>query len=225
MTRWVLRGAAVAVGVVAALSVAGVAVAHVDVEASNARAGATNVTVTFDAEAESDEAGVKAVRVVLPAGIAPADVTLASAPSGWKLSYTDDGYQVAGAALPVGRAAVHKVKIKQLPDERSLTFRTLVTYGNGDVDRWIGDPASDNPAPVLKLRAAAATSAPATTSVPATNLAASPEPIDSFGVAPTPDLVVVDESSHAWWWVVGLAVLAGAGLAGYLAARRRRANP
>ncbi|GAA1791764.1 hypothetical protein GCM10009682_12210 [Luedemannella flava] len=222
MTRWALRAAAVAVGVVAALPVAGVASAHVEVEASNARAGATNVTLTFDAEAESSESGIKYVRVILPEGIAPADVSLVSAPSGWTLATTVDGYQIGGLSLPVGRNVVHKVKVKQLPDARSLTFRSLVTYANGDVDRWIGDPDSANPAPVLNLQAAApATSAAPTTAAPTS---AAPEPFDSLSIAPTTPTIVTTDSNNWWWWVVGLAVLLGAGLAGLLASRRRRAG-
>ncbi|GAA1772731.1 hypothetical protein [Luedemannella helvata] len=230
MTRTARWTAAIALGVAAALPVAGVAYAHVDVRADKARALATNVTVTFVAAAESATSGIKSVRVVLPDGIAPADVSLVSAPSGWKLTTTDDGYQVAGAAQPTGRNVTHKVKLAQLPDERSLTFKTLVTYGNNDVDRWIGDPDSENPAPVLKLQAAA-TRPPATTAAPTTaapttaaptTAPAATEPTGVVSISPGPVSDEEESSGTFWWWVIGLGVLAGALTAGYLAARRRR---
>src|SRR4051794_33485086 len=105
MSRWTLRLAAAVAGAVAALAVATAASAHVEVAADKAQAGATNVTVTFDAEAESSSAGIRTVRVVLPAGIAPADISLVKAPSGWKLTTTSDGYQITGATLPTGTNA------------------------------------------------------------------------------------------------------------------------
>jgi uncharacterized protein YcnI len=47
-----------------------------------------------------------------------------------------------------------------LPDEpgKSLTFKALQTYGNGEVVRWIGAPDAEEPAPQVKLTAAADTS-------------------------------------------------------------------
>src|SRR6266540_6491838 len=84
MRRWCARvGMLAAVGAVTLASTAGVASAHVEVKADKAQAGATDVTVSFDAEAESTSAGVVSLRVVLPSGIAPTDVTYVSGPPGW----------------------------------------------------------------------------------------------------------------------------------------------
>lgn len=85
---------------------------------------------------------------------------LAKAPFGWRLSHNPDGFTVAGPALRVGQDAVFAVTVAQLPsDATELPFKTLETYGDGRVDRWIeipeaGKPAPANPAPVLKLKPA-----------------------------------------------------------------------
>ncbi|MFD3940093.1 DUF1775 domain-containing protein [Streptomyces sp. NPDC058611] len=138
---------------------AGPAAAHAGVTASDPRALAENVTLSFTSEAESDTAGIAELRVVLPKGIAPDTVTLKDAPEGWKLAATPDGYAIGGAALATGTDAEYSITVRQLPDEKSLAFKTLETYDDGKVSRWIEVPANgekvDNPAPLLQLKAAA----------------------------------------------------------------------
>lgn len=148
------------VGAVVVLGVAaGPAAAHAEVTASDPRALAENVTLSFTSEAESDTAGIAELRVVLPKGITPDAVTLKDAPKEWKLTATPDGYAIGGPALATGTDAEYSVTVRQLPDEKSLAFKTLETYGDGKVSRWIEVPANgekvDNPAPVLELKAAA----------------------------------------------------------------------
>ncbi|MGW4947893.1 DUF1775 domain-containing protein, partial [Actinoplanes sp. NPDC004185] len=158
------------IGVLAGLGVlaaAGPAAAHVEVSADKNRAGATDVTLTFHGEAENPS-GIKSERVVLPEGIAPADVTLVKAPAGWTFQATADGFTVGGKALASGKDAEWKVKVAKLPDgETRLSFKTLETYADGEVSRWIevqeeGKEESDNPAPLIKLKPGPST-APATT--------------------------------------------------------------
>ncbi|AWZ05822.1 MULTISPECIES: DUF1775 domain-containing protein [unclassified Streptomyces] len=149
-----------AVGAVVVLGVAaGPAAAHAEVTASDPRALAENVTLSFTSEAESDTAGIAELRVVLPKGITPDAVTLKDAPKEWKLTATPDGYAIGGPALATGTDAEYSVTVRQLPDEKSLAFKTLETYGDGKVSRWIEVPTNgekvDNPAPVLELKAAA----------------------------------------------------------------------
>ncbi|WP_324784508.1 DUF1775 domain-containing protein [Streptomyces sp. H51] len=159
--RLALVGAA---ALTATLSLAGPAFAHTEVEADKAQALAENVTLTFVSEAESDDAGFREVRVVLPEGIAPADVTLDEAPKGWKFTVTDDGYSVGGTALKPGVDAEYKIKVRQLPDAEQLVFKTIDTYSDGEISRWIelpgGGAEPEQPAPVLKLKAAAAGATP-----------------------------------------------------------------
>jgi uncharacterized protein len=95
-----------------------------------------------------------------------------------------------------------------LPDEpgKSLTFKALQTYSNGDVVRWIGAPDADEPAPRVKLTAAPA----ATTTAPA---------------QPTSD-ASDDTGAPTWLAVLALVLGAGglgAGIAGLRAAHRRPA--
>lgn len=168
--------AAGAAALTAVLALADPASAHAEVEADAPRALAENVTLTFVSEAESDTAGFTELRVVLPDGIAPGDVTLADAPKGWKLKPGDDGYAVAGPALRTGVDAEYKVRVRQLPDAGQLVFKTLETYGDGETARWIELPGGgvepEQPAPVLKLRAAASDPASADPSESASSPAA-----------------------------------------------------
>ncbi|QKW18810.1 DUF1775 domain-containing protein [Kitasatospora sp. NA04385] len=149
--------AALALGLL--LGAAGTAAAHVEVESPSAQALAVDAEVAFSAEGESSTAGIADVKVVLPTGLAPADVTLVKAPDGWTLTPTADGYAVAGPALAPGAAADWTVKVRQLPDAASLVFKTLVDYSDGHTDRWIelpqGDTKPEHPAPTLALRPAA----------------------------------------------------------------------
>ncbi|MDT0483048.1 DUF1775 domain-containing protein [Streptomyces doebereineriae] len=163
------------------------AAAHTEVEADKAQALAENVTVSFHAEAESDTSGIKEVRVVLPEGIAPADVTYGEGPKGWKFSATDDGYTVKGAELKTGESAEYSVVVRQLPDAEEVPFKTLQTYGDGHVDRWIElDENGENPAPMLKLKAAAPGAKPV-----------SPSPSASASPSPTPEETTPASSPQA----------------------------
>ncbi|MGW6461485.1 DUF1775 domain-containing protein [Streptomyces sp. NPDC055078] len=149
--------AAVALGTV--LAVAAPAAAHAGVTASDDRALAKNVTLTFTSEAESDKAGIAKLQIVLPEGISPGAVTLKKAPAGWKLSQAQGGYIIGGKALPTGKDAVYSIVVKQLPAADSLVFKTVETYADGKEARWIEVPKNGakaaNPAPLLKLKPAA----------------------------------------------------------------------
>ena len=149
------------------------AFAHVQVSADKPQAGATDVTVQFSAESESDTAGAKTVQVVLPDGAT------------------------------------------------SLAFKSVVTYGNNQADRWIeipqaGQPEPPHPAPVLALQPAAAqpSSAAPSSAAPTTAAPSSAAPAatkTAGGTSATPWIIA---------GVVVLIVLAGAGI--WLARRRTR---
>jgi uncharacterized protein YcnI len=216
-----------AIAGVAVAALAGPASAHVEVSADKTQAGATDVTLTFNGEAENPKAGIQSERVVLPTGIAPAGVTLVSAPAGWTFTSAADGFTVAGKALKIGTNAVWKVKIAKLPaGQTRLSFKTLETYGNGDISRWIeiqlpGQNEPDNPAPLLTLKPGAAPSTPAPSE------AASPTP-DTVPTATAPLVALTrppvqttSSGSSTWWiWVVVAALVAVAG--GLFVLRRRR---
>jgi hypothetical protein len=161
--RGVAGGATALVAVAVILAVtSGPAAAHVKVDADSPAAGATDVEVTFTAEAESKTAGIQSLRTVLPDGISPRDVSLVSGPKGWHLKATSDGYVISGIALPQGDDVSYVVKVAKLPTgAKSLAFKTVERYGDGEVDRW-DDPTKsvakeeDNAAPVIELKAAVA---------------------------------------------------------------------
>ncbi|MGR6321171.1 DUF1775 domain-containing protein [Micromonospora soli] len=213
-------------GVAAAVLLGAPAMAHVEVEADHPQAGARDVTVTFNGEAESPRAGIRSERVVLPSGISPQDVRLAKAPNGWKLSANPDGFTVAGPALKVGQDAVWAITVAQLPSNATeLPFKTLETYSDGNVVRWIeipqaGQPEPANPAPVLKLQPAAAvpTGASPTPSsaAPAPSSAA---PTLTHGPAASANTTV---SKGLWIALIAVAVLVAAILASLRWRRRSR---
>lgn len=217
------------VSAIAGLAVAGLAgpaFAHVEVSADKTRAGDTDVTLTFNGEAENPNAGIKTERVVLPEGIAPADVTLVKAPSGWTFTRGSDGFTVGGKALKTGTNAVWSVKIAKLPaDATRLSFKTVETYGDGEVARWIeiqepGQAEPDNPAPLLTLKPAAAT-APATPSAEPSTAAVVPSAAATTVQA---EPAANSGGSSTWWiWVVVLVLLVAAAAA--IALRRRRGRP
>jgi uncharacterized protein YcnI len=218
----------------AVLLTAGPAAAHVEVEADNAQALAENVKLTFVAESESADAGITELRVVLPEGIAPADVAYDKGPEGWKFTARDDGYVIKGPAVKAGEDAEHSVVVKQLPDAKELAFKTLQTYSDGRIDRWIqlGEPSDDghgNEAPVLELKAAAPGAEPAGPS-PSDSQPASPSPTPAESEPePSPAAQAEekddDDGLSAGAWIgIGAAVLIVAGAAAYVVRRRAGAQ-
>jgi uncharacterized protein YcnI len=86
----------------------------------------------------------------------------------------------------------------------TLTFKALQTYSNGDVARWIGPPGSDEPAPQVRITAAA------------------PGPAEDAAAA---DEASSDDSSTTEWLALGFGIAGlAAGLAalGLVLARRRQ---
>ncbi|GGZ41908.1 hypothetical protein GCM10010344_03490 [Streptomyces bluensis] len=223
----------------ATLALAAPAAAHVEVEADTPQALAEDVTLTFLSEAESDSAGFTELRVVLPEGIAPEDVTLDEAPKGWKFRATNDGYTVGGPALKAGVDGEHKVTVRQLPDAKEIAFKTVETYSDGKISRWIelptGGEDSEQPAPVLELKAAAPGAKPADpgpSSSPSQSETPSPTPSaaepSAEAAGSKPDAKAAeDEEGGSAGLVIGGAVVALAVLGGgawWLVKRRAAAS-
>lgn len=216
-------------GLIGVFALAGQASAHVEVSADNAQAGATGVTVSFSAEAESTTAGITGLQVQLPDGIAPADVALLSGPAGWALAPTADGYTVSGPPIAPGENADYQITVAQLPtDATELAFKTLQNYDDGRQDAWVEiatDPTVevDNPAPILTLSPAASTApAPTTASTatsPATSTDPTPAPADADASAADSD----SGSSSVLWWLAGAAALVAA-VTVVVVVRRRGSN-
>ncbi|MFF8638797.1 DUF1775 domain-containing protein [Streptomyces pilosus] len=230
-----------AVLVAAVVAGAGPANAHTEVKGKNARALAQNVTLDFHAASESSAAGITKLEVVLPAGIVPTDITYEQGPKGWKFDTTGRGWTVSGPELTVGEDADFSVTVRQLPDVRELVFKTLQSYGDGRVDRWVEleDSADDghghgHPAPKLKLGpaepgatpVAPSPTAPATTAAPAdASPSGRPDPTGtpSTSQAAGEDASEDDGVSPAVWIGGGAAVALLA--AGGVWWSRRRGTP
>lgn len=161
----------------------GPAFAHTGVTSQQAQALAVDAVLSFKAAGESDTAGIDEVQVVLPAGIAPADVSLVKAPEGWTFKPGAEGFSLAGPGLAPGKNAEYQVKVRQLPDAQQVVFKTLVLYTDTQVDRWIevpqGGSEPKNPAPVLKLAKAAPGATPLAAASPSPSPSPSPTPSPS----------------------------------------------
>lgn len=219
--------ATVLTGAVLLAAGTGTAAAHVHVDAPGAVAGTGPVTLGFSAASEA-AAGITAMRTQLPAGISPADVSLASGPAGWALTPTPGGFQVGGPALPSGQDAEYAVTVATLPaGVTELAFPTVQVYADGTEDTWIepevpGGPQPELPAPVLAVApgtAAPPPPAPATTPAPPTE--AEPAPL----TATTPEPVAAADEGTGGAWLGAAAAVAGlAAVAAGFWSRRSRAG-
>ncbi|MFJ3758193.1 YcnI family protein [Streptomyces sp. NPDC090080] len=179
-----LRGAATVTALTAAsvLVAAGVASAHVTVHPESYAKGATDGVLTFRVPNEEDTASTTRVQVFLPTDH-PVLGVLVSPRDGWTAKVTttklktpvktDDGTITeaaseitwTGGKIGAGQFEDFDVAFGQLPEDTGrLTFKTLQTYSDGKVVRWIEEPADgadepENPAPTLKLTAAGADTA------------------------------------------------------------------
>ncbi|WP_432186074.1 YcnI family copper-binding membrane protein [Streptomyces sp. Tue6028] len=167
-------------GVVAALSTAGVltaagaAFAHVTVHPESYPKGATDGVLTFRVPNEEDTASTTKVQVFLPTDH-PVLGVLVTPQAGWtakvtttrlkKPIKTDDGTITdavseitwTGGRIRHGEFQDFDVAFGQLPDDTDrLAFKTLQTYSDGKVVRWIeetpkGGEEPESPAPLLSL--------------------------------------------------------------------------
>jgi uncharacterized protein YcnI len=179
-SRFAVPAALAAGGV---LLLAGPAFAHVTVQPSTAAAGAADQVFAFRVPNESDTASTVKVDVYFPTDHPIASALVGPVP-GWTSEVkttklvtpiqTDDG-PVTNAVSEIvwtgGKIAPSQyqdftVDFGQLPkDAKQLAFKTLQTYSDDSVVRWIdtpaaaGQPEAPHPAPVLTLTATGTQSA------------------------------------------------------------------
>lgn len=152
-----------------ALGVPAAAQAHVSIHPNVIPRGAS-ATLTLRVPNESDTASTTRIAVELPAGFT--DV-LADPPLGWSFTKkterlskpvkTDQGtidtqvreVDFIGGRIAAGRFAQFPIAVT-IPDAAPsvLTFKTVQSYSNGTVSRWIGPPSADEPAPTIDVVAA-----------------------------------------------------------------------
>ncbi|GGP32461.1 YcnI family protein [Streptomyces melanogenes] len=147
--------------------------------AESATKGATDGVLTFRVPNEESGASTTKVQVVVPTDH-PLLSLLVTPEAGWTAQVTttklktpvktDDGtvseavseITWTGGSIKPGQYQDFHVAYGQLPDDADqLTFKTLQTYSDGKVVRWIdesreGQDEPANPAPVLRLTAASA---------------------------------------------------------------------
>ncbi|MGW7529441.1 YcnI family copper-binding membrane protein [Streptomyces sp. NPDC054783] len=176
-------GAVAALATATVLLAAGAASAHVTVHPDGYAKGATDGVLTFRVPNEEDKAFTTKVQVFLPTDH-PVLGVLVHPQDGWTAKVTttklktpvktDDGtiteaaseITFSGGRIGAGQYEDFNVAFGQLPDDTDqLVFKTLQTYSDGKVARWIEEPTGgdepENPAPVLKLTAGDASGAPA----------------------------------------------------------------
>ena len=169
-------GTVTALAAATVLTAAGIASAHVTVHPESYAKGATDGVLTFRVPNEEDSASTTKVQVFLPTDH-PVLGVLVSPHDGWTAKVTntklktpvktDDGTITdavsevtwTGGRIRHGQYQDFNVAFGALPDDTDqLTFKTLQTYSDGNVVRWIEEPEKggeepENPAPVLKLTA------------------------------------------------------------------------
>jgi uncharacterized protein YcnI len=235
LTHVVRAGVAAVAAVTAALVFPALASAHVTVNPNTAVQGGYT-KVTFRVPTERDDASTTKVEVAIPTDKPIASVSTRPV-QGWtavtetsKLATpikTDDGDEITEAVSKITWTAdadsgikPHQfqefdVSLGPLPATDQIVFKALQTYSNGEIVRWIDEPAAgaeaEHPAPILKLAKAGTTTTAAATA----------------SAAPTATADSTDSSSDDTAVVLGIGglVLGLAGLLVGILAYRRAASP
>jgi uncharacterized protein YcnI len=231
-------------GTVAALTAAGVltaagaAFAHVTVHPESYAKGATDGLLSFRVPNEEDTASTTKVQIFLPTDH-PVLGVLVTPQAGWtarattvklkKPVKTDDGTITdavseitwTGGRIRHGEFQDFQVAFGQLPDDvDQLTFKTLQTYSDGKVVRWIeqpqkGEEEPESPAPALTLTAEGAGEEPASAGTGASGSDSSSSSSSSSSAAA--ESTASDKSSDSTARALGTAGLI-VGVLGLLAA-------
>jgi Domain of unkown function (DUF1775) len=234
MRRVIAWGVAAAAALVAA---AMPAAAHNEWEPATAAPGSV-VDLTLFVEGEQPDAGTTTVELFFPA---PLTVTALPAVPGWTATLMDGqlGGPASGVTWAGGPAAGDlelPIRLGPLPgDPGRLQFKTVQTYDNGEVDRWIdewpeGTPEPPAPGPVLDLVPGGPGSVPATTAAPTTTAATTTTTAASTTTTEADQAAAEDtdddsDGSVVPWVVAAVVILAVAG-GGFAFLRWRRSpNP
>jgi uncharacterized protein YcnI len=176
-TRFLTRvGLLLAAGTTSLLTLAGTASAHVTAQPGAAAQGGYS-EIAFRTPNERDNAGTVKLEVFFPADHPIASVAVEPLP-GWTVTVdkstlatpirTDDGEVTqavskitwAGGRLGSGQFQDFRVSLGPLPTNTdALVFKAVQTYDDGEVVRWIdqpapaGQPEPEHPAPIVHLTA------------------------------------------------------------------------
>ncbi|MFI1651310.1 YcnI family protein [Streptomyces avidinii] len=172
-TSRVSIAAAIAAGSVLVLS--GPAFAHVGVQPVGEAAKGGYATINFKVPNERDNASTTQLEVNFPidqplTSVMPQDVpgwTVTVEKSKLDKPLTVHGKQIneavtkvtwTGGKIEPGKFQQFPLSVGKLPESDQMVFKSIQTYDNGEVVRWIeeakeGAAEPQNPAPVLKLAA------------------------------------------------------------------------
>jgi len=200
-----IRRSVAALGVITAiaLGVAAPAWAHVTIDPKQAPAG-SDAELTFSAPNEMDNANTTQLQVFFPTDHPIAAANVKPIP-GWTFSVqmmqvttpisTDSGNVTqavqsvtwTGGAIKPGEFQQFTVSVGLPANATSLEFKTIQTYDNGQVVRWIdttpkNGPAPDHPAPVITLTKADAQNTAATTPAATTKTSSSDSTARTLGI-------------------------------------------
>ena len=144
-----LLGAAVLV-----LVTAGPAAAHVSVQPPEASQGGY-AKLAFRVPNEEESANTIKVEVQIPADGKFRSVSTKPLP-GWTVTKTDTTIAWSGGTIAPGEFQEFEISVGPLPAVDELVFKTVQTYDDGDVVRWIEPTPADgtepeHPAPTLHL--------------------------------------------------------------------------
>ncbi|MDP1793273.1 MAG: YcnI family protein [Acidimicrobiales bacterium] len=215
-----MRRALVAVVMILALA-ATPAFAHVSVAPKDAAKGATAM-FTFAVPNEEAPAKTVSVEIVFPDGVFFTTISPQDKP-GWTFSRAGkslvnsptspvpptSSIKWSGGAITDENRESFVVTLGPLPSSETIVFKTLQTYDDGTVVRWIGEESTDNPAPVVTLTGAPV---PVATTTPMT----SPTPSDA-----RPPVEEDESKTNTMPIVLGALVLTGIGIGIAIGARRQ----
>jgi uncharacterized protein YcnI len=142
----------VGLAAVALVSGAGAVAAHVSVEPTEAKQGATAELVFVSPNERST--AVVGFEVALPDGLT---TVVPSAPPGWSVSLSGQVIRWSGGRIAAGASTSFPVRLGPLPSTDSVIFPALQTYEDGVGVRWdqpLGS-SGQRPAPAVFLTAAA----------------------------------------------------------------------
>lgn len=177
LRRRVMQGAC-AIGAIAVILTVGggSASAHIEPDPATAPKGGS-AQISFQVPTERDDASTVKVEIAFPTDHPIPSVSVEAKP-GWTIAtqttklakplQTDDGpvsdavsrVTWSGGKVAPGQFDDFTVALESIPsDTDELVFKTLQTYSDGQVVRWIEEPGPDgkepeNPAPTVKLIAA-----------------------------------------------------------------------